>query len=80
MNLINGTPEDIRQFVTAVVGLAVKEHREGVSAGVETTNLRSGNQIANLVGADNRRIFHDKMASTIYAQTIKTLRCFDAER
>ena len=66
-DLINPTPEDIRQFVVAVAGLACQDFAEG------RKSTRTGSKIANMC-ADRYRIFHRSMATGIYNKTIWTLK------
>lgn len=75
MNLIDGTAEDVRRFIMAVSGLAVRDFEQG---GKEYG--KTGAAIVAEVGASSYRIFHKKMASSIYNQTILTLKLMQDER
>lgn len=68
-NLIEGSEEDIRDFVVAVVGLAAKDHRDDHFH-------RSGEEILNWVCGPSR-IFHARMATGIYNNTRKTMVLMD---
>lgn len=68
VNLANGTPEDIRQFVVAVSGLAVEHERNNVRDGAW-----SGHDLCVTFAASYRG-FHERMASTIYNKTRETMR------
>lgn len=74
MNLINGTEEDVRRFVVAVTGLAVRDFHNGGKQ-----YARTGKEIVTEVGASHR-IFHRKMASGIYNNTIATMELMGDER
>jgi hypothetical protein len=68
-NMYDGNVEDIRSFVTAVVGMAAEDHRM-------KRRSRSGREIT-LYTTSGGRLFHERMASGIYNNTRHTLELFD---
>lgn len=64
-NLVNGTREDIRNFVVAVVGLAANDFDKN-------NPRKSGEEIVDLCAGDVRNM-HKRLATTIYNQTRRTL-------
>ncbi len=70
-NLFNGGEEDVRQFVMAVTGLAMEDHRKSAPA-------KSGSQLLDLCAGECRR-FHAKMATGIYNPVRRTLELMDGE-
>ena len=64
-NLVNGTREDIRNFVVAVVGLAANDFDK-------KNPRKSGEEIVDLCARDVRNM-HKRLATTIYNQTRRTL-------
>jgi hypothetical protein len=66
-NLADPTPEDVRQFVVAVTGLALEDWRAG-----SKQYGRTGKEIVRMC-AREWRILHVKMASEIYNKTIWTM-------
>jgi hypothetical protein len=70
------TREDITLFANAVINLACKDFKKGFHKDWKSNNLRSGEEIlANLdIDIASLRRFHRRMASSIYANTIWTLR------
>lgn len=61
------SPEDIRNFVVAVTGLACQDYAMG-----KRQYSRSGKDIVGLC-AGRHRIFHSKMASSLYNNVMRTL-------
>lgn len=66
-NLADPTPDDVRNFVVAVVGLAIRDWTLGAKR-------KSGAEIVGIT-AGQYRIFHERMATGIYNQTIRTMEC-----
>ena len=68
-NLLNGTPEDIRQFVVAVVGLATLDHNKQAPR-------KSGAEVVDNCAGEHRKM-HVRMASGIYNNSRLTLELAD---
>lgn len=67
IDLANATPDDIRNFVVAVTGLACHDYYNGAEPGKKT-----GREIVNKF-CRSWRGFHLNMATTIYNKTILSL-------
>lgn len=81
LNLFDGSPLDVRIFVQEVCDLAIKDFKAGFRKDWKTNNLRSGEEIFDQLGFEiNSRMFHKKMATSIYANTIWTLRGMQEEK
>jgi hypothetical protein len=65
--LCDGTIDDVRAFVVAVVDLAGEDHRIGRRKG------RTGIEITRMICGPSR-LFHEAMATGIYNKTRDTLR------
>lgn len=69
-DLVEGGPEDIRNFVVAVVTLATMDYIKGYK------EARTGIEIARMLTSQHR-LFHRPMATGIYNKTLRTLKMME---
>lgn len=62
---------DVSRFATAIIGLAYTDWREG-----RKEYHRTGAELTELF-TDNSRVFHQRMASGIYNNALRTFACGD---
>lgn len=69
-DLVEGGPEDIREFVASVVVLATADYIE------KYKEPRTGIELARRL-TSNHRLFHRPMATGIYNKTLRTLKMME---